>query len=733
LPGRTVVVFGGGAELAGRLAARGAEVVRVEHGSRWHEDGGRVVLRPGEADDYARLAAALRGKGPLHTVHLGSVEETGGPDAASLARGLEAGLFDVLRWVQALADAGMLEREGSLLCVTSGAQAVLGTEALRPWQAALVGLLKVVGQEFPRVRTRSVDVEPGGWEPAVLCELDDLLAGGGEGPEVAWRGRRRWEPGYQEAPLGDAHPAGGVQLRPEGVYLITGGLGGIGLTLAEYLAREARARLVLTGRKGLPPREGWGAWVAEHGEEDSTSRRIRAVEALEALGSEVMVAASDVTDAEAMRRVVAAARERFGPLNGVVHAAGVVPGGLIPLRSPEQFAAVLAPKVLGTLVLDETTAEEPLDFLVLCSSLHALYGGIGSADHCAANAFLDAYAAYRHEQRGRPTVSINWDGWTEVGQAAGLTVSRRLGDLLRERGRPVPHPLLGSVTERDGGLDYLVELGPSTSWVLDEHRVGGSGVLPGTAYLEMVRAAFADRAPDAVPVLEQVVFLSPLSVPDGATRLVRLRLEPAGEGYTFRVSSAPPGGGEGGEQEHAHGRVVPGAHEEVGHLDPAAVRSRCVPVDLQAEGSGTTAGDHFLGFGPRWTGALRSVARGDGELLAELELPEAFRGDLADYALHPALLDAATGFLRHLGDGLYLPLAYERIRVAGPLPPRLYSHVRYGHPGAGQETLTCDIVLADELGRERVRIEGYTLRRVADPAALGARPEAGARPAAPEA
>src|SRR5205085_2784107 len=120
----------------------------------------------------------------------------------------------------------------------------------------------------------------------------------------------------------------------------------------------------------------------------------------------------------------------------------------------------------------------------------------------------DAFAAWAAAE-GCPVVSVNWDGWSEVGQAANLAVSRRVGGLLRAGGAaPAVHPLLGSRTGAEGEWEYTAELGTGTHWVLDEHRVGGTGTLPGTAYLEMARAAFAHRVPGAVPVLQQVVFLA---------------------------------------------------------------------------------------------------------------------------------------------------------------------------------------------------------------------------------
>ena len=144
---------------------------------------------------------------------------------------------------------------------------------------------------------------------------------------------------------------------------------------------------------------------------------------LEALGGEVLYVPADVARPEQVKAVVLAARERFGPVRGVVHAAGLPGGGVIPLKEAEAAARVMAPKVQGTVALEEALAGEPLDFFVLCSSIAALLGGFGQVDYCGANAFLDAYARWAGAPpRGR-RVSINWDAWREVGMAVNTPVT----------------------------------------------------------------------------------------------------------------------------------------------------------------------------------------------------------------------------------------------------------------------------------------------------------------------
>jgi acyl carrier protein len=136
-----------------------------------------------------------------------------------------------------------------------------------------------------------------------------------------------------------------------------------------------------------------------------------------------MVAAADVASRAAMERVVAAAEARFGPIHGVFHAAGVAGGGVIALKTPEQAANVLDPKVAGTLVLHEVFSDRPpLDIMLLFSSLAAIFGGPGQVDYCAANAFLDSFAEWRTLQGHGATTSVAWDTWRDVGMAVNTAV-----------------------------------------------------------------------------------------------------------------------------------------------------------------------------------------------------------------------------------------------------------------------------------------------------------------------
>ncbi len=191
-----------------------------------------------------------------------------------------------------------------------------------------------------------------------------------------------------------------VAIRGDGVYLITGGLGGLGLLLARWLVGHGARHLLLMGRGQPGPAA--RACLAE----------------LEQAGVQVMVAQADVGDAGQVAGVLATL-DPARPLRGVVHAAGVLDDGTLLNQNWERFARVLSPKVMGAWHLHTLTRGQPLDFFVLFSSVTGVLGNLGQANHAAANAFLDLLAHHRRAQH-LPALSIAWGAWAEVGAAAGF-------------------------------------------------------------------------------------------------------------------------------------------------------------------------------------------------------------------------------------------------------------------------------------------------------------------------
>jgi phthiocerol/phenolphthiocerol synthesis type-I polyketide synthase E len=547
-------------------------------------------------------------------------------------------------------------------------------------------------------------------------------AAGGDEPALALRGGRRWTQGFEPVtvPAGGQPdrglPAGGqpdAGLPAGGVYLITGGTGGIGITVAEELARRAQARLVLLARGALPDRSEWDSYLAVHGSRARTGRAISAIQRMERLGAEVLVLTGDVTDAEDLRRARRATLDRFGRLDVIVHAAGVPGGGMAEVKARADAEAVLAPKLLGTLGLRATFGDLPLTAVVLCSSVTAVAGGFGQVDYCAANCFLDALARSGAGFRAR-VVSLNWGAWLDVGMAAEVEAPDAFRALQRGvLSTAIDHPLLTTAHHdpTTGTVWCTGVIGPATHWALADHRIHGRAVLPGTAHLEAARVtARAALAGAGCIELRDVVFLQPLALAADARGELRVAAAEGAEGLDFQVTSRTAGE----EQAHVRGSAVLVDAGAAAVHDLAAIKARCRLGAVTPEQAGSHSGG-MLSFGEHWS-SLRAVHVGVEEELGRFELAEPFRAE-PGWVLHPALLDEATSFGTSRGSGSYLPMGYGRVLVRGPLPARLWSHLRYRD--SSEELLLADLTVMDDDGVEVVAITEFALRRV-DPAAVEA-------------
>jgi acyl transferase domain-containing protein len=419
---------GVGAAVVEKLKAGGTPVATVVAAGGFSGDArSGYTIDPSDREDYRRLFEGLRRDGqPLERVlHLWALDAPDGVASPSerFRQASERGFYSVLHLVAAGGPHPLTLHVGA-----SGLFEVLGGEALRPEAAPLVAAVRVAAQEENGLRGSVIDLEPpfGDDTADALCaqlgvaEPDILLA---------VRRGRCWVQHFEPVPAAAAE-RWPLRAEPGGCFLITGGLGDVGFVIGAWLASLGPAKLVLTSRTGLPPREEWAALVQSPGTPAALSRRVRKVLALEGLGAEVLVVPADVASVRDMETAVGSARERFGRLNGVVHAAGdlgaetFAPVGAL---SREACERQFAPKVHGTLALAEALREASPEFCLVTSSLSTVLGGAGYAAYAGANAFQDAFAAHASRAGGTSWVSVDFDHWRIAGREAG-EIARRAAE-----------------------------------------------------------------------------------------------------------------------------------------------------------------------------------------------------------------------------------------------------------------------------------------------------------------
>ncbi|AFZ60775.1 SDR family NAD(P)-dependent oxidoreductase [Anabaena cylindrica FACHB-243] len=406
-----------GWQLVERLQQQGHDVITVQVGTEF-EKLSSYSLNPQSSDDYDALVQQLLLKQQLpHTiVHLCNVTL----DPEVINEWQTTGFNSLLFLAQALGKHPLMG-EYRLVVISNHLQSVVGDEILSPQKSTLLGPVQVIPQEYPNFNCCSIDIVlpvAGTWQYEKLLEnlLTELRVASSE-QLIAYRGVSRWVQTFEPVRLEKAKDET-PRLRPGGVYLITGGLGGLGLVLAEYLAKTVQGKLILTGRSAFPQRDEWEQWLANHDQQNPITATIRKIQELETFGAEILVVNADVASLAQMKKAIACGQLQFGTINGVIHAAGVPGGGVMQIKSIEEAHKILSPKVTGTLVLENIFQDVQLDFLVLCSSIAAIKGIFGQVDYTAANSFLDAFARHKNSKNSTFTVAINWDAWQQVGMAA---------------------------------------------------------------------------------------------------------------------------------------------------------------------------------------------------------------------------------------------------------------------------------------------------------------------------
>ncbi len=507
-----------GETLAQVLHAHQAEVVMVRQGETGAESSSQArsehfYLNPFESTDSQRLFAQLNattGTPWRGVIYLWGLNGSSGIDTA------EASTAGLLHCVQGLVTQSLEASPQSnppLWVVTQGGQMVVeGTQQPGPAAGALWGLGAVIALEHPEIWGGLVDLASASPTPTLAKQLLAQCMTSDREDRVVMSAEQRW--GARLTPWStNAAPATPIKIRPDRTYLITGGLGALGLATAQWLVDAGVTNLVLVSRRGETPHH---------------QAQLRA---LRQSGAKVWVEAVDVADGVAVQQLIQRIQTDRAPLAGIIHGAGSLDDGLLIGQSWGQFQAVMAPKVQGAWHLHQATADLPLDFFVLFSSVAALLGSPGQGNYAAANGFLDSLAQYRRRQ-GLPAQSINWGPWQGSGLATQhqATVQR-----LKKQGIDSFTPAQGIqhlstlVTQGHGCPPQVAAL--QVQWEILIQKLPQPEPPP---WLQQV-------APDALPPVQRFNWstLAPLTAADRATRLQAYLHQEIGE-ILGRTKGIPP-------------------------------------------------------------------------------------------------------------------------------------------------------------------------------------------------
>ncbi len=353
----------------------------------------RYMINPSNIDDYKILLESLKQSNVnvKNILHMWSCSQQ-----ETVASIMNRGIYSMFNLCKALAQQGLKDKV-KLAFIYDG-----GNEISSALNSAVDGFIQSLKQELPKldVKMLGLDRDENSLRKKIFSELAS------NDKDVYYEGNRRMIKQFVEKKLYEVAEDARVPFRHKGVYLITGGMGGIGKILAKHLSSEYNARLILIGRSDLD------------------EKKKTFIEGLELEGSEVLYVKGDISVKQDVLNIINKSRSRFDLINGIIHCAGLLNDNLLIKKTYADIREVLLPKVDGTICLDEVTADETLDFFLLFSSVSSL-GNRGQSDYAYANSFLNTFAALREQKRMEnerhgKTMSICWPMWENGGMSMSL-------------------------------------------------------------------------------------------------------------------------------------------------------------------------------------------------------------------------------------------------------------------------------------------------------------------------
>ncbi|MDK1288847.1 type I polyketide synthase [Pseudoalteromonas umbrosa] len=698
-------------QLISRLQAHGQDVIRITVGEAYSRvDSGHYQVSSGRFDDYKVLFKELvqLQQEPDYILHLWGLDDQI-TDLSNELNNLNSTFYSLSFIAQAMGHLS-IKKAMRLIVSARGCSDVTGMDVTHPHKATMAGAVRVIHHEYPHIETQLIDF-PVSETP--LSVLDGQIFSEVFNLDfqqwVAFRGNAKWIRSFKRLDEGSSQAdffAHQFENTPH--WLITGGLGAIGLELAEQLAKQGDVKITLIGRREFVPQAQWVDTLTAGQLDATTKAKLEKLVQLQALGAQINIERATVDSVEEMKAAINNAVDKLGPIEAVLHCAGVPGAGALHTKTKAQLADVMAPKVQGTIVLSELLATQPLKFVGLMSSVTSYLGGFGQLEYCAANAFLDACSSSTLFSNAHQVLTMNWDPWSEVGMAYDAVVPSYKGN---------GAGLIGTLTSKtDHKYEFKAHLSATQTWALAEHKVAGYPTLPGAAYLEIAREGFSQISNKTVR-FEDVYFLKPLSLGHEHWCELHTEMQVQTDGkWKFEISSRL--NGIGNKVVHATGYIssINTLSEPTANIQIKPLVQRCnerVLADVTALQT-THKSLSAIETGPHWD-VFETLHFGREEGLALLALNEEFSCELDEMGIHPAVLDCATAFMSTvINDAVYIPIFYQALEQYRPFTTRCYSHVRLASKSVNSDTLRFDVTIFDEDGALILKITGFEMRRLDD-------------------
>ncbi len=386
-------------------------VIQVQMGTCFEKIDHEKFIINGSEEDYIMLMEAIKAQNPSLIFHLMTLNNKTEPKEIYEHQELKRKSAESIFFLTKAILAAKLKNNIDMALISNNVYEVNKEENLiNPYGAALFGVGKVVGQEYSNIKCICMDID----ENTSAEDIISVVLKDGDNYLTAFRNGISYVKEVSKA-SNEAATENQFNIKEGGTYIITGGLGGIGLEMANYLARKNKVNLIFINRTPMPAREEWFN-IINSSKQNKDKKRIQAIMNIESQGSQVRTFNADVSKYYEMKTVIDSVKQDFKNIDGVIHSAGVAGDGFIIRKECETFNNVLAPKIDGAWILDKLTENENLDFFILFSSINSILSEAGQSDYTAANSYLDSFTLYRNK-KGKPSTTINWAAWKDTGMA----------------------------------------------------------------------------------------------------------------------------------------------------------------------------------------------------------------------------------------------------------------------------------------------------------------------------
>ncbi len=410
------------------LAFHNQKIIMVYMGSHYEKKENGYYVNPANLDDFHELLTDLKDHIPEYILDFWGVTKNYSVQQylVNYDEILNNNFYGLLYFIQAIGKQNIRSKM-RLSIITDQLQSIVNEDIPHPHQAISLGISKVIEKEYQNISCQNIDVNlnENDIEDLVSEVINETLIEDRE-IAVAYRERKRYIERYVSRKIEKVEDTSNC-FRQNGVYMVIGGLGGIGFTISKYLSLTYNAKLILVSRTKLPSRDQWDDILADS--QNPLKEKIVRLRELDQLHSEYLTYAGDAEDSERIHEIVENVKCHYGKLNGVIYTGGAPGGGVLQLKERKVASKVLDSRIKASLAITEAIRGEDVDLLVLTSSINGVIGGYASSDFCSANSFMDYMTKYNEIENNIHTVAIAWDTWREVGVKLKTEAPKQIKDL----------------------------------------------------------------------------------------------------------------------------------------------------------------------------------------------------------------------------------------------------------------------------------------------------------------